>query len=107
MRFRTMAKNGVIGMKRKTLILSLALLLGAAAIVFVFLLLPPSVDYSVMSYTEKLKSHIKEERQVEVEVLRPWYSMDPASWTYQVTFADTGEVLRYKYADGDFFLAEP
>ena len=101
-------------MKKKILILSLALFLAIAAVVFVFLLLPASIDYSMMSFTEKLKFHIEEERQVysdkifdEVEVIRPWYSIDPAKWTYRVTFADGGEVVNYEYTDGDFSRIDP
>lgn len=72
-----------------------------------------SVDYSMMSYTEQIKNQIENERQVytekmfeKVEVIRPWYSIDPTAWTYCVTLAGEEERL-YKYSNGKFVETGP
>lgn len=73
------------------------------------LMLQSSVNYKVMSYKEQIMSQIKEEQQVysdsifeEVNVIRPWYSLDPTKWIYKVIFKDNGEEFVYEYDNGTF-----
>ena len=67
-----------------------------------------SVDYKIMSYTERIQSQIEDEQQVysdaifeKVEVIRPWYSFDPTDWSYLVKLKDD-ETRIYEYCDGTF-----
>lgn len=83
------------------------------AAIITILMLRASVNYRIMSYTEKVKNQIEEEQKVysdtifkEVTVLRPWYSLDPTRWTYYVLLTDDEDVLVYKYADGVFYQVD-
>mgnify|MGYP005775471715 CR=1 FL=1 len=101
--------NGVIAMKKKKiLILSLITFFIVAVIIVFFLMLQAALDYKIMSHEAKVMAYVKEEQQIysdaifeDVEVIRPWYSLDPNKWIYRVTLKD-GEVLVYKRPNGTF-----
>lgn len=107
-----LTKKEVIDMKKRKVII-LSSIAFFVVVVIVCLMVSASVDYKIMSYTEKIKSQIKEEQQVysdtifdQVIVIRPWYSLNPTTWDYHVMLKDNGEVQIYKYDNGVFIQVD-
>ena len=72
-----------------------------------------AVQRKLLSTTRQLKLQLAEENNLteaevsEVEVQRPWYSLNAGDWTYIVKLTDYDTPLQFRLRDGYFIPALP
>lgn len=72
-----------------------------------------AVKHKLLQATSQLKLQLAEEnnctedRIAQIEVQRPWYSLDPEQWTYLVTLEEDDIVLKLRMREGYFIPALP
>ena len=96
--------------KRGRVLVALLAALGAAAVIAPLWF--SSLDYELMSHSEKLKSHLHDtdpglySEIQDVSIQRPWYSHSPEDWTYLVTVSGDPEPHVYHRSAGGFYPAD-
>ena len=96
--------------KRGRVLAALLAAFGAAAVIAPLWF--SSLDYELMSYSEKLKSHLHDtdpglySEIQDVSIQRPWYSHSPEDWTYLVTVSGDPEPHVYRRSAGGFYPAD-
>ena len=96
--------------KKESILVILLFALGTAAVIAPFWF--SSLDYELMSYSEKLKSYLHDtdpdlyDDIEDVVIQRPWYSHSPEDWTYLVTVSGDPEPHVYRRTAGGFYRAD-
>ncbi len=104
-------KNGILTKRRIFLLGGLTVLLVLA--VMAALMFRSWLEYRIMDSTERLKAQLMLEKGVysselfeKIEVKRPWLSLSPEDWTFDVTFAADHETVQYRRTDHGFVPKE-